>query len=93
MIRVTQRARAGLVQYLADRQAPAGAGVRLVPLGRRGVDLIVAQPEGGDEVFTREERPLLIVDRRLVERLNGAVFDLAAELRAGEEPDFTVTPG
>ena len=92
MITVTWRAKVGLSQYLADKNAEAGAAVKLVPLGRGEVDMVIATPSGGDEVVCRDEKPLLIVDRRLVEKLNGAVFDLAADLRPGVTPDFTVAP-
>lgn len=92
MITVTFRAKAGLVQYLADHQTPRGAGVKLVPVGRDGVDMVIGEPAGGDEVVSRDEQPLLIVDRRMVEKLNGAVVDLAEELRPGVTPAFTVAP-
>ena len=67
--------------------------MKLIPLGRGELDMVIAEPGGGDEVFTREDQePLLIVDRQLVEKLNGAMFDLAGELRPGVEPEFTVAP-
>jgi hypothetical protein len=92
LISVTLRAKAGLSQYLAEQKAEAGMAVKLVPIGRGGVDMVIAAPSGGDEVVCRDEKPLLIVDRRLVEPLNGAVFDLATDLRPGETPEFTVAP-
>jgi Fe-S cluster assembly iron-binding protein IscA len=90
LITITMRAKAGLSQYLKEKNAAAGMAVKLVPLGRGELDMVIDLPAGGDEVVCRDEKPILIVDRRLVEALNGAVFDLAADLRPGVTPEFTV---
>ncbi len=76
MIRVTEQAAEALKGVLEANDAETGHGVKLVfdPTGAIRLKIGAAAPE--DEVMRQGEEPLLIVERRVAERIQGLVLDV-----------------
>jgi len=87
MVRVTERAASALQELLTTNQAPAEAGIRITPNERGGLAMTVDAPRQGDEVISREEIPVLIVDGAVV----GQVGDMVVDCQSAE--DDSQTPG
>jgi hypothetical protein len=90
MIHLTERAAVAIATILALRDAAPGDGLKLVPDQAGGRDLTVGPPAAGDEVVRRGGDPLLIVDRRLADELEGALLDLVELGSSVEGPRFTL---
>jgi Fe-S cluster assembly iron-binding protein IscA len=84
MISVTERAATALEDLLADNDAPAGQGVRLVPGGTGNVGMTIGAPADGDQVIRHGDEPLLIVDGSLASVLDGATIDCATTMVEGQ---------
>jgi Fe-S cluster assembly iron-binding protein IscA len=84
MISVTERAATALADLLADNDAPAGQGVRLVPRETGTIGMTIGAPADGDDVIRRGEEPLLIVDVSLGYLLDGATIDCATTVVKGQ---------
>lgn len=95
MITVTERAMKELQGVLKAQSAPPGQGVKLVPNPEGGISLTIASPSEGDEVTRKGKTPLLIVDPRLTNEVDGLVFDVQTiEREGGPQKQFTlVQPG
>jgi Fe-S cluster assembly iron-binding protein IscA len=76
VVQVTEQAASALQELLADNAAPAEAGVRLTPRSGGNMGMVIEPPHDGDEVISREETPLLIVDGAVAPRLTDMVVDL-----------------
>lgn len=85
MITVTERATSGLQELLAINHASPGEGVKLVPNGTGQVGLTIGAPGAGDEVIRYEGAPLLILDSRLAQTLDGAEIDCENAVVDGQE--------
>ena len=93
MITLTERAATELEELLTTKDAPPGQGVKLVPSGPGTIGMIIAAPSEGDEVIRRGEEPLLIVDSRVAETLDGAEIDCARSVVDGQpKPEFKLRP-
>lgn len=93
MITVTERAADALEQLLAVSNAPAGQGVKLVPTGTGSVGMTIDAPSEGDQVVHRGDDPLLIVDGRIAEALDGAQIDCDTTVVDGQpRTEFTLQP-
>jgi len=75
MVRVTARAASALEELLSENAAPAEAGVRLTPGAAGDVGMMIEVPHDGDEVISRDDAPLLIVDRAVAPDLADMVVD------------------
>lgn len=90
MIGVTARASQELKGILEAQRTPKDRGVKIVPGETGGFALVIDRPREGDAVVEGEERPLLIVDASLNERLDNVVLDTTAEKGEAEEPRFVL---
>lgn len=84
MITVTERAAAELQEVLVAQQAPPGLGVKLVPNQMGGISMTIAPPAEGDEVVQRGDTPLLIVDYRISDAIDGMVLDAHTDEEDGQ---------
>jgi Fe-S cluster assembly iron-binding protein IscA len=84
MISVTERAATALEDLLADNDAPAGQGLRLVPGGTGTIGMTIDAPTDSDEVIRHDDAPLLIVDGSLAYVLDGATIDCATTMVEGQ---------
>jgi Fe-S cluster assembly iron-binding protein IscA len=75
MVQVTEQAASAIQELLAEYAAPPQAGVRLTPSAGGNIGIVIAEPEPGDEVLTRDETPLLIVDGAVAPGLTDMVVD------------------
>lgn len=75
MVQVTEQAAYALQELLAEYAAPPEAGVRLTPSAGGNIGIVIGEPEPGDEVVTRDESPLLIVDGAVAPGLSDMVVD------------------
>jgi hypothetical protein len=89
MIRLTERATEGLKEILTANQTPREQGVKLVPDESGGVAMTIDRPEEGDAVVDWGQRPLLIVDALVAEKLGGVVLDLTRD-EDETEPRFVL---
>jgi Fe-S cluster assembly iron-binding protein IscA len=89
MIRLTERAAHGLREILTTNRAPRDQGVKLVPDERGAITMTIDKPGEGDSVVDGGQRPLLIVDAMIAERLDGVVLDFARG-EDGETPRFVL---
>jgi Fe-S cluster assembly iron-binding protein IscA len=93
MITVTERAATELEELLTTEDAPPGQGVKLVPSGTGTIGMTIAAPSEGDEVIRRGEEPLLIVDSRVAEALDGAEVDCDRSVVDGQpRAEFKLRP-
>jgi len=76
MVQVTEQAANALQALLAENAAPPEAGIRLTPRDGGNVGMVIESPQAGDEVISRDESPLLIVDSVVAPRLTDMVVDL-----------------
>lgn len=90
MIGVTARASQELKGILDAKRTPKDRGVKIVPGESGGLALVIDRPREGDAVVEGEERPLLIVDASLNDRLDNVVLDTTMETGGGEEPRFVL---
>mgnify|MGYP001119580051 CR=1 FL=1 len=89
MITVTERAVAELQGLLATNHAEPGQGIKLVPNGAESFGMSISTPGEHDEVIHEGGAPLLIVDSRLVEALDGAQIDCDPTVVDGQSrPQF-----
>ena len=84
MITVTERAASELEKLLTTNDARPEQGVKLVPSGAGSIGMSIAVPSEGDEVIRRGEQPLLIVDIRIAEPLDGAQIDCDSAVVDGQ---------
>ncbi len=84
MIRLTERATTGLKEILATNGTPNDRAVKLVPGESGGLAMVIGRPKEGDDVVESEQRPLLIVDASMSDRLDGVVLD-ASDEQAGDK--------
>jgi Fe-S cluster assembly iron-binding protein IscA len=75
MVRVTAQAAEALQELLADNAAPPDAGIRLTPSAGGSLGMEIESPHDGDEVISRDETPLLIVDGAVAPGLQDMVVD------------------
>ena len=95
MVTVTERAAAEFQEILTTKNAPPGHGVKLVPGGTSGVGIAIDAPGEGDQVIPRSEgdAPLLIVDSRIADALDGMEIDCAEGQAEGQQgAAFTIQP-
>jgi hypothetical protein len=90
MIGVTPRASQELKGILDAKRTPKDRGVKIVPGESGGLALVIDRPREGDAVVEGEDRPLLIVDASLNDRLDNVVLDTTPETSGGEEPRFVL---
>jgi Fe-S cluster assembly iron-binding protein IscA len=92
MITITDRAAAALQDLLVTNNAPPGFGVKLAPGNTAdAIGMMIGEPNEGDDVIRRGDDPLLIVDGRIVDELDGAEIDCETHVVDGEpRPDFTL---
>lgn len=83
MVQLTDQAAAELKALKEANGLTPAQGIKLVPEGT-GVGLTVSEPAEGDEVITRDEEPLLIVDPLLTDALRGLTFDCIEVFEDGE---------
>jgi len=88
MVRVTEQAASALEELLAENGAPLEAAVRLTPEAGGTMGMIIQEPQDGDEVISRNEAPLLIVDGAVAPGLSEMVVDVR-----GAGDDHHQTPG
>jgi Fe-S cluster assembly iron-binding protein IscA len=81
MIGVTERASQELKEILAAKRTPKDRAVRLVPGESGELSMVIDRPREGDAVFESDERPLLIVDASIGDRLDDVVLDTTGEPR------------
>ena len=89
MIQVTDRAAAELKRILVASHAPSELGVKLFPDATGDVGMTIAAPKEGDLVLDGEQKPLLIVDSAIVDRVDDAVLDLGRG-KENEPPQFVI---
>jgi Fe-S cluster assembly iron-binding protein IscA len=94
MVGITDRAASALEGMLATNNAPPGCGVKLTPGNDAStIGMIISEPNEGDDVVRRGDEPLLIVDRQMVDVLDGAEIDCEMQMIDGQErANFTVRP-
>jgi Fe-S cluster assembly iron-binding protein IscA len=93
MVTVTERAVVELQEVLKNQNAAEGEGVKLVPGGDGRVQMMIAEPDAGDQVTRRGGQPLLIVDAALADALEGTEIDFDTEGANGASPPgFTLRP-
>jgi len=80
MIRLTERASEALREMLRENEAPEGQAVKLFPEDSGNLAMTIAPTAEGDEVVSRENRPVLIIDAEIVGRLDGALLDFTRGL-------------
>lgn len=85
MIRLTERATAGLKGILSANRTPRDRGVKLVPGEKGGLAMVIDRPREGDAVVKSEERPLLIVDASVSKRLDDVVLDASDQAQGPEQ--------
>lgn len=88
MIALTERATQGLKEVLAANQTPKDRAVKLVPGESGGLAMVIDRVKEGDAVVEGDQRPLLIVDQSLAERLDNVVLDASGGGQPGEGPHF-----
>ncbi len=81
MVRVTEQAATAIQDLLADNAAPPDAGIRLSANAGGNVGMGIDTPRPGDEVITRDETPLLIMDSSL----SAKITDMVIDVRDGSE--------
>ena len=91
MISVTERAATALQDLLVSNDASPGEGVKLAPDLSGRIGMTIDAPVEGDEVVHRGEMPLLIVDGRIAQQLDGTELDLQ-EIPGQEGAQFTLRP-
>lgn len=91
MINVTERAASVLQNLLETSDAPPGQGVKLIPDAQGNLGMTIASPVEGDQVVSREESPLLIVDGSIAQQLDGTELDVQ-EIPGEESARFTLRP-
>jgi Fe-S cluster assembly iron-binding protein IscA len=82
MLNVTERAADQLEEVRSANEASPDQGVRLTPDERGGIGMTVDAPHDGDEVIHRGDEPLVIVDSRITEFLDGAELDCELDVDA-----------
>ena len=93
VILLTDRATAALEEMLLVNDAGRGEGVRLVPSAPGRIGLTIDTPQAGDEVIEHDEELLLIVDRSLIEKLEGSEIDCSTVVVEGQPyTEFTLRP-
>jgi Fe-S cluster assembly iron-binding protein IscA len=94
MISITDRASVALEELLVTSSAPPGFGVKLAPGSSAGIiEMMIGEPNDGDDVIRRGDDPLLIVDERMLGELEGVEMDFETHIVAGEpRADFTLRP-
>jgi len=76
MVTITERAADRFEVLREFLEARRDQGVKLIPCCCKAcVGMTIGGPSEGDEVVWCRGRPLLIVDCRVVQRLDGAVID------------------
>jgi len=75
MVSVTAQAANALEAVLSENAAPPEAGVRLTPNPAGNLGVMIEVPHDGDEVITRDDTPLLIVDGAVTAGLTDMVLD------------------
>ncbi len=76
MVRVTEQAASALQDLLTENAAPPQAGVRLAPNDGGNMGIGIEEPHDGDEIISRGQTPLLIVDHAVAPRLRDMVMDV-----------------
>ena len=93
MLTVTERAEAELQELLVINDASPDEGVKLVPSGTGSIGMTIGRPSEDDAVIDRDGKPLLIVDIRLAQVLDGAEIDCAPTAGNGQQAtEFTLRP-
>jgi hypothetical protein len=94
MITITDEAVTVLTQVLRDNAALPGRVVRFIRDSEGGIGITLAEPAAGDVVVRQDaEGPLLVVDRLLVEELDGMVIDCRPTTQAWHAgPELFVRP-
>lgn len=75
MVLITEQAASALQELLAENAAPPEAGIRLSPRAGGNMGMLIEPPHDGDEVISRDETPLLIVDGAVAPGLSEMVVD------------------
>ena len=86
MVRVTDQAANAMQELLADNAAPPEAGIRLSPSTGGNLGMGIDTPHDGDEVITRDEAPLLIVDADVAPGMTDMVVDFRDTSENGQTP-------
>lgn len=88
MVQVTERAANALQELLIAEGAPPEAAIRLQDDGQGRLGMSVDAPQPGDEVVSRDDIPVLVVDGGVSERLADKVVDYQApdgsQVRSGQ---------
>lgn len=90
MIGLTARATRELEEILTAHQTPRDRAVKIVPGESGGLAMVIDRAREGDAVVQGEERPLLIVDQALGDRLDNVVLDASTEGGVSEGPRFVL---
>jgi Fe-S cluster assembly iron-binding protein IscA len=90
MIGVTERASHELKQILTANHTPKDRAVKIVPGESGGLAMVIDRPREGDAVVEGEERPLLIVDASITERLDNVVLDASSAATEEAGPRFVL---
>jgi Fe-S cluster assembly iron-binding protein IscA len=85
MITVTERAATALEELLSSSNAQPGQGVKLIPSDGGQVGMTIDAPSEGDEVVSRGDAPLLIVDSDIADALDGARIDCDTSMVDGQQ--------
>lgn len=94
MVRVTEQAVIAIQGLLAENAAPSEAGIRLSPSTSGNLAMGIDTPHPGDEVITRDETPLLIVDSSVTTEMSDMVVDFRSGSDNGQSSSgFVLRPG
>jgi hypothetical protein len=85
MFAVTTEAARELQHLLEAEGAPPETGVKLSPGNGGALQMTLDAPAEGDEVIREGERPLLILDGSIRQRLDGAVLDVERPEANGQQ--------
>jgi hypothetical protein len=70
-----------------------GEGVKLIPSGTGNIGMTIGAPSEGDEVIRHGAEPLLIVDSRIADTLDGAEIDCNSSVVDGRpRTEFKIRP-
>jgi Fe-S cluster assembly iron-binding protein IscA len=93
MITITERAATALEELLSSSNAQSGQAVKLVPSDDGQVGMTIDAPSEGDEVISRGDAPLLIVDGDIADALDGARIDCDTSTVDGQQKlEFKLEP-
>ena len=90
MIRLTERAAAGLKNVLTSNATPKDQAVKLVPSDGGGVRMVIDSAGKDDEIVDGGNRPLLIVDAAITSKLDNVGLDVEQDPARPEDPRFVL---